>query len=180
LTVSHFVDSYDPTIEDSYRKQVVIDGQSCILEIIDTAGQEEYPALQDQWIREGEAFVLVYSITKRSSFSRVHQFYNQITRVTEKGLLTARYPGSLIATPASPQLPPIILVGNNCERVAEREVSIQEGKALAKELGCGFLEASAKNCINVEKPFYDVVRMLRRYQTEKLVAERRLQVNNDR
>ena len=44
----------------------------------------------------------------------------------------------------------------------EREVSTQEGHALAKELGCEFVEASAKNCINVEKAFYDVVRQLRR------------------
>ena len=37
-----FVDEYDPTIEDSYRKQVVIDGETCLLDILDTAGQEEY------------------------------------------------------------------------------------------------------------------------------------------
>jgi len=28
--------------EDSYRKQVVIDGETCLLDILDTAGQEEY------------------------------------------------------------------------------------------------------------------------------------------
>lgn len=37
-----FVEEYDPTIEDSYRKQVVIDGETCLLDILDTAGQEEY------------------------------------------------------------------------------------------------------------------------------------------
>ncbi len=36
------MDEYDPTIEDSYRKQVVIDGETCLLDILDTAGQEEY------------------------------------------------------------------------------------------------------------------------------------------
>ena len=40
--------NYDPTIEDSYRKQVQIDGQPALLDILDTAGQEEYAALQDQ------------------------------------------------------------------------------------------------------------------------------------
>ena len=44
---NHFVETYDPTIEDSYRKQVQIDGQSCMLEVLDTAGQEEYNALRD-------------------------------------------------------------------------------------------------------------------------------------
>lgn len=57
---------------------------------------------------------------------------------------------------------PVMLVGNNCDRVAEREVSAEEGYALARELGCEFVEASAKECINVEKAFYDVVRLIRR------------------
>ena len=42
IVVYSFVDEYDPTIEDSYRKQVVIDGETCLLDILDTAGQEEY------------------------------------------------------------------------------------------------------------------------------------------
>lgn len=57
---------------------------------------------------------------------------------------------------------PIMLVGNKSDRVTEREVSTQEGHALARELGCEFVEASAKNCINVEKAFFDVVRIIRR------------------
>lgn len=48
LIQNHFVDEYDPTIEDSYRKQVVIDGETCLLDILDTAGQEEYSAMRDQ------------------------------------------------------------------------------------------------------------------------------------
>ncbi|CAH8519635.1 unnamed protein product [Schistosoma mattheei] len=42
LIQNHFVEEYDPTIEDSYRKQMVIDGEICLLDILDTAGQEEY------------------------------------------------------------------------------------------------------------------------------------------
>lgn len=57
---------------------------------------------------------------------------------------------------------PVMLVGNKCDRVTEREVSTQEGSALAKQLNCDFVEASAKNCVNVEKAFYDVVRQLRK------------------
>jgi hypothetical protein len=59
-----------------------------------------------------------------------------------------------------------MLVGNNSVRITEREVSTQEGYDLARELGCDFVEASAKNCINVEKAFYDVVRKLRRERME--------------
>lgn len=166
LTLQHFVETYDPTIEDSYRKQVVIDGQSCMLEVLDTAGQEEYTALRDQWIRDGEGFVLVYSISSRSSFTRITRFHNQIQRVKESSASSPSYPGSPIAA-NSPQAPvPIMLVGNKSDRVTEREVSTQEGHALARELGCEFVEASAKNYINVEKAFYDVVRQLRRQRNQ--------------
>ncbi|KIX93115.1 protein Ras-2 [Fonsecaea multimorphosa CBS 102226] len=168
LCLNHFVETYDPTIEDSYRKQVMIDQQACMLEVLDTAGQEEYTALRDQWIRDGEGFILVYSITSRNSFSRIQKFYSQVQRVKESGhphsptganYLQSQMPGQS----TSYNGPPIImLVGNKSDQHHEREVPFQEGQALAKDLGCEFVEASAKNCINVEKAFYDVVRQLRR------------------
>jgi GTPase KRas len=137
-----------------------------MLEVLDTAGQEEYTALRDQWIRDGEGFVLVYSISSRSSFSRIKRFHHQIQRVKESCASSPTYPGSPISS-ASSQLPvPIMLVGNKSDRVTEREVSTQEGHSLARELGCEFVEASAKNCINVEKAFYDVVRILRRQRQQ--------------
>lgn len=160
------METYDPTIEDSYRKQVQIDSQSCMLEVLDTAGQEEYTALRDQWIRDGEGFVLVYSISSRSSFSRIKKFHHQIQRVKESAAAgSPTFPGSpLSQTMGTPSFgpAPVMLVGNKSDRVTEREVSTQEGSALAKQLNCDFVEASAKNCVNVEKAFYDVVRQLRK------------------
>lgn len=135
-----------------------------MLEVLDTAGQEEYIALRDQWIRDGEGFVLVYSISSRSSFARIQRFHSQIQRVKETAMAgSPTYPGSPISAsaPVFGQAP-VMLVGNKCDRVTEREVSTQEGQALAKDLGCDFVEASAKNCVNVEKAFFDVVRQLRR------------------
>ncbi|KAJ5503060.1 hypothetical protein N7463_005934 [Penicillium fimorum] len=171
LCLNHFVETYDPTIEDSYRKQVVIDQQSCMLEVLDTAGQEEYTALRDQWIRDGEGFVLVYSITSRASFSRITKFYNQIKMVKESSSSGSpsgpSYLNSPMSTSSGPAMPvPVMLVGNKSDKAVERAVSAQEGQALAKELGCEFVEASAKNCINVEKAFYDVVRMLRQQRQQ--------------
>lgn len=139
-----------------------------MLEVLDTAGQEEYTALRDQWIRDGEGFVLVYSITSRSSFTRIQRFHHQIQRVKEASASSPSYPGSPIAQVGPVGAVPIMLVGNKADRVTEREVSTQEGHALARELGCEFVEASAKNCINVEKAFYDVVRLLRRQRQQSL------------
>ncbi|KAI7105883.1 Ras-like [Hortaea werneckii] len=58
LIQSHFVDEYDPTIEDSYRKQCVIDDEVALLDVLDTAGQEEYSAMREQYMRTGEGFLL--------------------------------------------------------------------------------------------------------------------------
>lgn len=159
------METYDPTIEDSYRKQVVIDEQSCMLEVLDTAGQEEFVALRDQWIRDGEGFLLVYSINSRNSFSRIEKYYTQIQRVKESAAAAApSYPGAPAAPPMGGALgpAPVMLVANKCDKVTERAVSTQEGTALAQQLGCDFVEASAKNRINVDTAFYNVVRQLRK------------------
>ena len=82
--LNHFVQEYDPTIEDSYRKQVVIDDETCLLDVLDTAGQEEYSAMRDQYMRTGQGFALVYSITSRESFEELRAFRNQILRVKDR------------------------------------------------------------------------------------------------
>jgi GTPase KRas protein len=76
--------------------------------------------------------------------------------------LSAFSPLFLLSAAGSARLALVILVGNKSDKVTEQEVLTQEGYALAKELGCEFVEASAKNYINVEKAFYNVVRLLRR------------------
>lgn len=154
-----------------------------MLEVLDTAGQEEYTALRDQWIRDGEGFILVYSITSRNSYDRIRKFYNQVQRVKESS-----HPGSptghsylqqqLHNGPVYSGPVPVMLVGNKSDKHREREVSSQEGQALARELGCDFVEASAKNCVNVEKAFYDVVRALKKQRQNPLPSDRRQNQNN--
>jgi GTPase KRas protein len=48
LITDNFLEEYDPTIEDSYQKTLVVDGESTQINILDTAGQEEYSSMQDQ------------------------------------------------------------------------------------------------------------------------------------
>ncbi len=112
-----------------------------MMEVLDTSGQDDYVALRNQWIRNGEGFILVYSISSRSSFARIQKLHHQVQRV-KKSLLpgSSTYPGSpssALPTGSGSFGPaPVMLVGNKCDRVAEREVSTQEGSALARELGC--------------------------------------------
>ena len=138
---------YDPTIEDSYRKQVTIDDETCLLDILDTAGQEEYSAMRDQYMRTGEGFLLVYAITSRSSFEEVNTFREQIVRVKDRDRV------------------PIVICGNKCDLEDERQVSAQEGQDLAKSFGAPFLETSAKSRVNVEESFYELVREIKKDRT---------------
>lgn len=137
-----FVETYDPTIEDAYRKQALVDDRMCFIEVIDTAGQEEYATLRDQWVREGQGFVLVYSIASRSTFERLEVFRQSMIRV--KG-----------------ENPTYILVGNKADKTSEREVLREEGMQLARRLGCEFLETSARTAYNVERLFSTLIRTLR-------------------
>lgn len=141
---SHFVDEYDPTIEDSYRKQVAIDNEVALLDILDTAGQEEYSAMREQYMRTGEGFLLVYSVTERESFSELLTFYQQILRVKDSDSV------------------PLLLVGNKSDLDDERSISFEEGEKLARQFNCAFLETSAKQGINVDRAFKDLVRTIRK------------------
>ncbi len=58
------------TIEESYRKQTLVDETASMVEIVDTAGQEEFAGLREQWLRYGEGFILVFSVTSRTSFGK--------------------------------------------------------------------------------------------------------------
>jgi len=144
LIQNHFVDEYDPTIEDSYRKQATIDNETCMLDILDTAGQEEYSAMRDQYMRTGQGFIITYAITSRSSFEEATAFYKQILRVKDADKV------------------PIVLAGNKCDLEDQRQVPEAEGRELAKEFGCPMFETSAKSKINVEEAFFELVREIRR------------------
>lgn len=137
-----FVEKYDPTIEDSYRKQVEVDGQQCMLEILDTAGTEQFTAMRDLYMKNGQGFVLVYSITAQSTFNDLQDLREQILRVKDTNEV------------------PMVLVGNKCDLEEERVVGKEQGVNLARQFFCAFMETSAKAKINVNDIFYDLVRQI--------------------
>jgi small GTP-binding protein len=105
--IAHYCGARTNTVADSYRKQCVIDDEVALLDVLDTAGQEEYSAMREQYMRTGEGFLLVYSITDRQSYEEIMTFQQQILRVKDKDYF------------------PMIVVGNKCDLDGERQVSTQ-------------------------------------------------------
>ncbi|XP_066581571.1 ras-related protein Rap1 [Prorops nasuta] len=150
-----FVEKYDPTIEDSYRKQVEVDGQQCMLEILDTAGTEQFTAMRDLYMKNGQGFVLVYSITAQSTFNDLQDLREQILRVKDTDDV------------------PMVLVGNKCDLEDERVVGKDQGVNLARQFNCSFMETSAKAKINVYDVFYDLVRQINKKSPEKKMKQKK-------
>uniref|UniRef100_A0A8C5SXP1 HRas proto-onco, GTPase n=1 Tax=Laticauda laticaudata TaxID=8630 RepID=A0A8C5SXP1_LATLA len=134
---------------DSYRKQVVIDGETCLLDILDTAGQEEYSAMRDQYMRTGEGFLCVFAINNTKSFEDIHQYREQIKRVKDSDDV------------------PMVLVGNKCDLPA-RTVETRQAQELARSYGIPYIETSAKTRQGVEDAFYTLVREIRQHKLRKL------------
>lgn len=143
---SYFVTDYDPTIEDSYTKQCVIDDVVAKLDILDTAGQEEFSAMREQYMRSGEGFLLVYSVADRSSFDELPRLHRQILRVKDRDEF------------------PMLMVANKADLQHQRMVSSDEGHSLARQLKVPYLECSAKLRMNVDLAFHELVRLIRRFQ----------------
>ena len=136
----NFVEEYDPTTADSYRKIIEVDNVKCQLDILDTAGQEEY--MRDNYYRLGEGFLCVYSITMRVTFSATNRFYDHILQVKGKDDV------------------PLILVGSKCDLEGDRDVTKEEGQQLADRWRVPFYETSAKTRTNVEEVFTELVRIV--------------------
>ena len=117
------------------------DGRSLRLQLWDTAGQERYHSLIPSYIRDAAAAVVVYDITSQSSFQKTRSWvaFARAERGNEAVLA---------------------LVGNKSDLASDRQVSEEEGKELAKELGLMFMETSAKRGENVTMLFQQLASVL--------------------
>mmetsp|Transcript_49833 Transcript_49833/g.44654 ORF Transcript_49833/g.44654 Transcript_49833/m.44654 type:complete len:205 (+) Transcript_49833:97-711(+) len=147
MVANEFQQEYDPTIEANYTCAIQVDGKQETLDILDTAGQQEFASMQEQFYRQGKGFLIVYAIDKPNTFEDAKKLKQKITE--------ARYDDQPFA---------VVLVGNKADldALGKRQVSQSQGKQLAKEWNCPFLETSAKEQTNIAKCFQSIVREIRK------------------
>ncbi|KAK2906815.1 hypothetical protein Q8A67_005800 [Cirrhinus molitorella] len=151
-----FVPDYDPTIEDSYLKHTEIDGQWAILDVLDTAGQEEFSAMREQYMRTGDGFLIVFSVTDKASFEHVDRFHQLILRVKDRESF------------------PMVLVANKVDLVHLRKITSEQGREMASKHSITYIETSAKDPpMNVDKAFHELVRVIRQQIPERGLKKKR-------
>jgi len=139
-TQNRFVEGYDPTIEDYFKKTLTVDGGRVSLDILDTAGQEEYASMLDQYIQSAEGFVLVFAITDYESFEKVKELRDKIMKVKDKKFV------------------PLLILGNKADLSDKREVDKQEIQEYCDKIKCPYVETSAKTGTSIEDAFHALVR----------------------
>ncbi|KAF9085981.1 Ras GTPase ras2, partial [Mortierella sp. AM989] len=143
FSLKHVNTTYDPTVGIAYGIRVVIDDQPCFVEIINVNIGQEYKAMREHYIREGEGVLLVYSLAARRTFEVIQRYHDEILSIKRTEDI------------------PIMLIGTNCERLTEREVSRDEGALKAESLRCGFTEGSVKTWEGVDDAVFNLICMIR-------------------
>ncbi|XP_020486394.1 GTP-binding protein REM 1 [Labrus bergylta] len=148
--------------EETYKRTLTVDGEETTLIVMDNWVNDrlegEDASCQDNCLKVGSAYVIVYSVTDRTSFDSASEL-----RIT---LRRARQAENL----------PIILVGNKSDLVRSREVAIEEGRACAVVFDCKFIETSASLQHNVSELFEGVVRQIRLRRDGSEAIQRRRSV----
>lgn len=138
-----WIESYDPTIEDSYRKAIEVDGRHVILEILDTAGTEQFTAMRELYMKTGQGFLLVFSITSMNSLYELNELREQIRQIKEANDV------------------PMVLVGNKSDLEDDRAVSRARAFKTSQDWGgVPYYEASARRRANVDEVFVDLCRQI--------------------
>ncbi|KAE8210885.1 hypothetical protein CF319_g7567 [Tilletia indica] len=130
-----FLPLYYPTIASTFDRNFTYRGIPYFLEILDTAGQDEYSILNSKHAIGIHGYVLVYSVESQVSFEMIETIRDKILSYT------------------GTESVPAVIVGQKCDLHMQRQVSEEEGKEMAARLKCAFLETSAREDINVDKIF---------------------------
>ncbi|TFK38060.1 P-loop containing nucleoside triphosphate hydrolase protein [Crucibulum laeve] len=141
-----FKECYDTSLQEEHLVELDCDEIPATILLLDTwVAQACDIGIDDEIIPSGHAFILMYSVTSCHSFKDIVNMYHQIRKLKR---------GSN---------PVFALIGNKCDMRSSREISFNEGAALAQELGCQiFLETSAKTGENVQLVVSNIISELRK------------------
>lgn len=149
---NEWIESYDPTIEDSYRTQLQVDGRQVVLEILDTAGTEQFVAMRDLYMKTGQGFLLVFSITSPSSLNELAGLREEIIRIKDDENV------------------PMVIVGNKADLEESRVVQRAKGFSISQRWGAPYYESSARTRTNVDEVFVDLCRQMLRKDDDYLAS----------
>eukprot|EP01098_Paradermamoeba_levis_P001620 TRINITY_DN1188_c0_g1_i1.p1 TRINITY_DN1188_c0_g1~~TRINITY_DN1188_c0_g1_i1.p1 ORF type:complete len:226 (-),score=57.56 TRINITY_DN1188_c0_g1_i1:117-794(-) len=164
-----FVARYDPTIEDSYRVDKNFGKKTVQLEILDTAGTEKFTAMRDLYMKNGQAFVLMFSVIVGSTFRDLEYLIDQIQRVKDISDFPMVIVGNKVDldpdSPASPSVSPSLSPDDSLQAgtTAERQISKAQGQELATKYNTIYIESSAKTGYNVDLIFVNLINQFLRY-----------------
>ncbi|EPY51783.1 GTPase Ypt3 [Schizosaccharomyces cryophilus OY26] len=119
-------------------RNIVLDSKKIKAQIWDTAGQERYRAITSAYYRGAVGALIVYDITKQSSFDNVGRWLKELREHADSNIV-------------------IMLVGNKTDLLHLRAVSTEEAQAFAAENNLSFIETSAMDASNVEEAFQTVL-----------------------
>lgn len=135
FTDKRYRTSHQVTVGVEFGSRTVdIDGKFIKLQCWDTAGQDRFRSIVRSYYRGAAGALLVYDITRRDSFEHVTNWLQEARASADPELV-------------------ITLVGNKCDKVAERQVSYEEGHAFSHRYGLYFLETSAVTGHMVDETF---------------------------
>eukprot|EP01080_Neovahlkampfia_damariscottae_P004031 gene4031-7320_t len=150
------------TVENTYTTKITIDDEEYTIIIVDTAGQDEFKPLMDTWIRDSDCYLFCYDTTQYSSLNDVKEII----------LKAQRHKECDVCVPGLPFIPSV-LIGCKCDMVDKKKVKTEVGKEFADQYlfteyeadekilqkDKYFLETSAKDNINIDDAFSNVVKL---------------------
>lgn len=141
-----FTSTFISTIGVDFKAKVITleSGETAKLQVWDTAGQERFKTITSSYYRGANAILIVYDVTNLESFENITKWMQEISQHATDTILR-------------------ILVGNKCDG-DKREVSYEDGKALAAEYGILFYETSAKDNINIDETFCGTAELIKEHQ----------------
>lgn len=129
-----FVETYDPTIEDMYRKHFTLEDVIYDLDILDTAGTEYFKTMKDLYIKRGDGAIFMFSVLSISTFEYVKSLHERVANIRGEHF-------------------PIVLAGNKTDLSYHRTVSVEDAMILARSYECPYIEISAKENVNIDRLF---------------------------